>query len=167
VRVQRSPGIARAPVLALTLLSVITIASCIPSTRAARPVVPTSVPQDLFLVGKHYASAQIGHCGPRLVGNDTSYELEVFFPDQRNLKVDISHYSGPGLYESPANPAQPDAPAVAITYYEPPVIGVDTETQSTFFGGTGRIQINQDGKAGTIFASRGGEVTVHGSWRCA
>jgi hypothetical protein len=111
---------------------------------------------------------QVGECGPRPLGNDTSYVLEVFFPDQRNLKVDISHYSGPGVYEtSAANPAHPDAPAVAITYYEPPVIGTDTETQSTFFGGTGLIQINQGGKSGTIFASRGGEVTVRGSWQCA
>jgi hypothetical protein len=118
--------------------------------------------QDLYVSGIHYDRAQVGACGAQSARADTDFTVELFFSDQRNIRISIRPYTGPGIY-APTPLAVNSASPVSIRYYQPPVIGVDTETQSEW-GGTGSVQVDAGERSGTVAANLG--RTIHGMWRC-
>jgi hypothetical protein len=89
--------------------------------------------------------------------------VELFFSDQRNIRISIRPYTGPGPYTPTPSAVNSPSP-VSIRYYQPPVIGVDTETQSEW-GGTGNVQVDAGGRSGRVAANLGGR-TIQGMWRC-
>jgi hypothetical protein len=131
--------------------------------KPLRPAAGTFVAQDLYVSGTHYDGARVGTCGAQSAGTDADYTVELFFSDQRNIRISIRPYTGPGPY-TPTPSAVNSAPPVTIHYYQPPVIGVDTETQSEW-GGTGNVLVDAGERSGTVAANLGGR-TIHGMWRC-
>jgi hypothetical protein len=127
-----------------------------------RPTAKTLVAQDLYVWGIHYDQARVGTCRAQSAGTNTDYTVELFFSDERNIMISIRPYTGPGSY-APTPSAVNSASPVTIRYYQPPVIGFDTETQSEW-GGTGSVQVDAGERSGTVAASLG--RTIHGMWHC-
>lgn len=153
--------------LVLCSLALPLLAGCLfqSPVRSVRPTPSTSVSQDLYLTGHHYTQAQVGRCGIEPAGNQNDYAVELFFSDQRNLRIDVRPYTGPGSY-GPTCTATVTAPTstATIRYYQPPAIGWDTESQSRW-DGPAIVEIDQSERSGSVKA-RIGSIEIEGTWRC-
>ena len=151
---------------ALICLALPVLAGCLPQppVRPVRPTPSPSVAQDLYLAGHHYTQAQLGRCGIEQAGSQNDYVVELYVSDQRNVRIDVRPYTGPGSY-GPTHPATITVPTSTawISYYQPPTIGVDTESQSRW-DGPAIVQIDQGQRSGSVKARIG--IEIEGAWRC-
>jgi hypothetical protein len=159
-------GLRRPALLQLALGAVVVplLTGCLlAQPKPIRPTAGTFVAQDVFVSGTRYDRARAGVCGAQSAGTDAAYTVELFFSDQTNISIFIRPYTGPGSY-APDPSAVNSAPPVSVRYYQPPAIGIDTESQSEW-GGTGVVRVDAGERSGTVDANLGGR-SIHGTWRC-